>query len=280
MKAEYIDHMGDDLSVVNAARVSFSKESDWVYETRTETVYTPNQGHLEVNILDRTLSKGDKGLIRFLARGCTYADWNAYVEAFKEYGVEADLCVGEGYDGIKELMHVLRKLPPHWTPFAHTAITLRLKMPIFVARQIMKHSTGMVYNEVSRRYVNSPPDFHIPDTWREKAENVKQGSGFDAVLDLADGDTPEWAYERLINQAEDLYFDMIEAGVCPEQARMVLPQSMMTEVIATGNLYAWANLYIQRSDDHAQLETQILAADIRKAIEPLFPESWKAITQW
>ena len=160
-----------------------------------------------------------------------------------------------------DLLNHIRKMPSHWSPFAHTAITLHLKMPIFVARQIMKHTTGIEYNEVSRRYVDSEPEFYVPDVWRKKADNVKQGSSDEAVDSGSLSWTcPEDEMSGVYQKALDAYMELVNyCMVAPEQARMVLPQSMYTEVIATGNLYAFANMYIQRTDSHAQKETQDLA---------------------
>jgi thymidylate synthase (FAD) len=161
----------------------------------------------------------------------------------------------------------------HKSPFFHTAVTLHIKMPIFVARQIMKHTTGIEYNEVSRRYVDSEPEFYVPDVWRKRADNVKQGSS---------DETTTWGsamYKEAIRKCNAVYNDMLDHGLAPEQVRMVLPQSMYTEVIATGNIYAWANMYIQRTDSHAQRETQEIAKQIGGIIEPLFPVSWAALTR-
>ena len=212
LKVTYKDHFGSDNSVVDAARVSFSKEASG---------YTPEQNNR---------------LIKYLAKH------------------------------------------QHKSPFFHTAITLHLKMPIFVARQIMKHTTGIEYNEVSRRYVDSEPEFYVPDVWRKKADNVKQGSSDEASLwnhGMGTGYREE-EYE-VMDAVKSLYKHMLETGVAPEQARMVLPQSMYTEVIATGNLYAFTNMYIQRTDSHAQKETQDLAKQIGEIIQPLYPVSWAAL---
>ena len=239
MLIEYIDHMGDDLAVVNAARVSFDKESEWLPRIHTGE--------------EKVLSKKDQGLIKYLST----------------HG--------------------------HWSPFAHTAIKVRMKMPIFVARQIMKHTTGIEYNEVSRRYVDSEPEFYVPDVWRKKADNVKQGSSDEAFTDYFyheyqedDSRIPykfqhgvdrglEDVYDDFLENVTELYKNMLEKGIAPEQARMVLPQSMYTEVIATGNLYAWANMYNQRTDSHAQKETRDLVLQLGEIIQPLFPVSWKAL---
>lgn len=229
LKVTYKDHFGGDNSVVDAARVSFSKEASG---------YSSEQNNK---------------LIKYLAKH------------------------------------------QHKSPFFHTAITLHLKMPIFVARQIMKHTTGIEYNEVSRRYVDSEPEFYVPDVWRKKADNVKQGSSDEAFTGYFyyeyqedDSKVPykfqhgvdqglEEVYDHYLKGSLELYEDMLEQGIAPEQARMVLPQSMYTEVIATGNLYAFANMYIQRSDSHAQKETQDLAKQIGEIIEPLYPVSWAAL---
>jgi thymidylate synthase (FAD) len=256
MKVTYIDSMGTDLSVVNAAKVSFGKRS--VFEGRV--------GGPDV------LSKQDQSLIAFLARGCTSGDWDDHRQWVAEASDEGD------WEAFEDLLNHIRKMPSHWSPFAHTAVTLHLKMPIFVARQIMKHTTGIEYNEISRRYVDSEPEFYVPDVWRKKADNVKQGSSDEASLwnhGMGTGYREE-EYE-VMDAVKSLYKRMLETGVAPEQARMVLPQSMYTEVIATGNLYAWANLYIQRSDSHAQKETQDLAKQIGEIIQPLYPVSWAAL---
>jgi thymidylate synthase (FAD) len=259
MQAKYVDHMGTDLSVVNAARVSFSKESA---------------------LVDGKLSKGDTSLIQFLARGCTSGDW--------EDALNDLMCAGEveDYLTINDLMKHLKNMPTHWTPFGHTAITLHMKAPIFVARQLGKHQVGLVWNEVSRRYVSDEPEFYRPEVWRKAAANVKQGSSDEAVesiyvQDYGENyaDKPGYASSALNSQCLLVYQSMVQSGVCPEQARMVLPQSMYTEWYWTGNLYAFANVFIQRTDSHAQKETQEIAHQIGSIISPLFPVSWKALTQ-
>ena len=278
MKVTYIDHMGTDLSVVNAARVSFGERSKWVNEG--EVWIAPRIDATRYEMMnpwvEPLLSDKDQGLIRFLARGCTSGDWE---------NIKQSLCDLDGtYDwecfNMEDLLNHIRKMPSHWSPFAHTAITLHLKMPIFVARQIMKHTTGIEYNEVSRRYVDSEPEFYVPDVWRKKADNVKQGSSDERSLwnhGMGTGYREE-EYE-VMDAVKSLYKGMLNVGVAPEQARMVLPQSMYTEVIMTGNLYAIANLYNQRTDSHAQKEAQILAKQIGEVVEPLYPVSWKELTK-
>ena len=269
MLVTYIDHMGNDLSVVNAARVSFGKRSE-------SDGYSFVHGYGEgLGVQVPNLFEQDQSLIAFLARGCTSGDWSNLVAEVAEEG--SDVAGGwRGTDELEDILNHIRKIPSHWSPFAHTAISLHLKMPIFVARQIMKHTTGIEYNEVSRRYVDSEPEFYVPDVWRKKADNLKQGSSDEAVDFSEEFLLKDWV-ETYASDSLCLYTNMIEVGVAPEQARMVLPQSMYTEVIATGNLYAWANLYIQRTDSHAQKETQDLAKQIGEIIQPLYPVSWEAL---
>lgn len=274
MKASYINHMGDDLAVVNAARVSFGKQSDWDWK------------NVDGDYEERVLSKSDQSLIQFLARGCTSGDWEELLIEVEDKGFTASYH-GDKFsrEDLKNLVNHIRRMPPHWSPFAHTAISLHLKMPIFVARQIMKHTTGMVYNEVSRRYVDSEPEFFIPDVWRKRADNVKQGSSDEEMThitwDCGSYEVGDESQELVKDHYQDclgLYQAMLNCGCSPEQARMVLPQSMYTEVIATGNLYSWANLFVQRTDSHAQKETQELAGQIGQIIGPIFPVSWEALT--
>jgi len=209
MQVEYVDHMGDDLAVVNAARVSFSKESN-------------------------EFSDKDAGLISYLARH------------------------------------------NHWTPFGHCIIKLRETIPIFVARQRFKHTVGFVYNEESRRYVDDEPSFFMPEVWRKRAENKKQGSLDEPVDNQVE--TQRSVFQVMV-ECNELYLELLGRGVAPEQARMVLPQSMYTSYIVTGSLAAFARAYKLRSDPHAQKEIQGLADQWNTIIEPLFPVSWKALTQ-
>jgi len=201
--AEYIDHMGSDLTVVNAARVSFNKEHD-EFDWKT-----------------------DRGLIKYLAKH------------------------------------------NHWSPFAHCSATFRVKAPIFVARQLVKHTVGFSWNEVSRRYVDNEPEFYIPEVWRKRAENVKQGSSDEPAL-IPMGLDHKMAEEALWN-----YNHLLSFGVCPEQARMVLPQNTMTEWYWTGTLYAWARMCQLRLDSHTQKETRDVAAYINASMAELFPVSWE-----
>jgi thymidylate synthase (FAD) len=164
----------------------------------------------------------------------------------------------------------------HWTPFSHPQITLRYTVPIFVARQEFKHIIGFTRNELSRRYVDEVPDFYIPKSWRSRPEgSVKQGSGGD----MESQNEWECKYIQGFMQMLELYKTMIAKGIAPEQARMVLPQSMYTSYYVTGSLSAFARMYKQRINSDAQVEIQELAKHVGEIIEPLFPVSWAALTE-
>jgi thymidylate synthase (FAD) len=248
MKVELIDHMGSDLSVVNAARVSFDKESEWVCPNDPiHTIETHGSVYCEdcdSDELDWKLLERDAKLIRYLAKH------------------------------------------NHWTPFGHCYATFRIKAPIFVARQLGKHQVGLVWNEVSRRYVDSEPEFFTPDVWRKRADNVKQGSSDEAVtkvairrIDGCDNTYPIAAvYEDIRAEALRKYRSFIASGVCPEQARMVLPQSMMTEWWWSGSIAAFARVCKLRLDPHTQKETQEIAQSISDKLAAVFPVSWEALS--
>jgi thymidylate synthase (FAD) len=230
--------------VVNNARVSFDKES------------------LE-------LTQGDHRLIGYLARGCTQQQWENMVQELK--------VTGETQDIIDILNHV-KRMPEHWAPFANgVGMRFRVKAPIPNMRQLFKHKVGSVESEVSRRYVSDEPEVFYP-TWRKAADNVKQGSG-DTLSE--EGQHRAWYdYERVVTAALNAYNNMIEDGVCPEQARFVLPQGVYTEAIISNSLYGWANVYNQRSDrKHAQGETADIADAIAERAGHLFPVSWAALTR-
>jgi thymidylate synthase (FAD) len=164
----------------------------------------------------------------------------------------------------------------HWSPFAHCTIKMRFKAPIFIARQFVKHQVGFAWNEISRRYVNEEPSFWMPMDLRNKAENVKQGS---SLIVHPASDLYKLDIDTLTDNATSLYNRMIQEGICPEQARMVLPQNMMTEWIWTGSLYAWSRMYQLRSDSHAQFEARIYAELVSKICSKYFPISWRALNE-
>ena len=222
-----VDNMGSDLSVVNAARVSFDKTSDWEIVGYEEEVDVESRSIYSYPI--KKLNDADRKLISYLATH------------------------------------------NHWSPFSHAFASFRIKAPIFVARQLVKHTVGLAWNEVSRRYVSSEPEFYLPDYWRKSASNVKQGSS-DEDADF----NQEWV-DDLLGTCHAIYRTMISQGVCPEQARMILPQNTMTEWIWSGSLYAFARVCNLRLDSHTQKETQEVAKLISNEMTELYPESWKVL---
>jgi thymidylate synthase (FAD) len=165
----------------------------------------------------------------------------------------------------------------HWSPFSHCVLKVRVTAPIFIARQLAKHQVGFSWNEVSRRYVSSDPEFWTPDEFRDKADNVKQGSSntvnYYSQLYKTQLDT-------LCKQAASIYSDMLKDNICAEQARAILPQAMMTEWIWTGSLYAWSRMYNLRADSHSQVEVRSYATAIGSICDKYFPLSWRALTNY
>jgi len=166
----------------------------------------------------------------------------------------------------------------HWTPFSHCMVTLHIKMPIFVSRQWFKHSVGFTRNEVSRRYVKSTPEFWIPEQFRSKPVNAKQGSG-GAIEESSTTHSYRSAIKHCNGELVHLYEDMINDGVAPEIARSILPQSMYTEFYETASLAAYARLYKLRGEESAQKEIQDYAEQINSIMAELFPVSWAALVK-
>lgn len=247
--AEYIDHMGDDKRVVDVARISFGP---------LKKVTTPDQ---------------DASLIRFLANGVTSKDKEQIINWIIE-GINPHY-IDDPVETARQLYEDIRHQAVHWTPFAHTAITLRMKAPIPIRTQCFKHKQGLVENEESRRYISSVPEIFIPEFRLKPEGSIKQGS---AGLHP---DHKMWRgiYEHQTHLAVQTYERMLEAGIAPEQARFVLPQGAMVNWIWTGNLLAFANFFNKRSDSHAQQEIQDLAHAVAAIVEPLFPVSWAALTK-
>jgi thymidylate synthase (FAD) len=212
IEVTYLGGYGSDITVVNAARVSFHKESKMVWD----------------DLLQRdNLEPPDAKLIQYLAKH------------------------------------------KHFSPFNHSFLSFRIKAPLFCARQFVKHKF-MPWNEVSRRYVEEEPEFYFPNTWRKKADNVKQGSSEEEVIleDIFPEDTCSIA---LIN-----YNALMSRGVCPEQARMILPQNMMTEWIWSGTLGAFLDMLVLRLDPHTQKESRDVANLIAEEVKKYFPVSFNA----
>lgn len=231
-----LDHMGTDLTVVNSARVSFHKESEWEEYGMFDAMPTDNRPtHYDPDFrVHKMLSEKDVKLINYLAKH------------------------------------------NHWTVFGHCTLSFRIKAPIFVARQLGKHQVGLVWNEVSRRYVDEEPEFFFPDEWRGKPVNAKQGSSgvlADMQPELVISATAQYVTQMALNT----YKDLLAVGVAPEQARMVLPQNTMTEWIWTGSLAAFVRVCKLRLDAHAQQETREIAQLIAEDLQLLYPVSWEAL---
>lgn len=165
----------------------------------------------------------------------------------------------------------------HWTPLAHNMLSIRVKAPIFVARQLAKHQVGLVWNEESRRYINSGPEFFFPENWRQRPENKKQGSGenFDAEIS-------KFFTNVLIEHCRESYLNyttLISQGVAPEQARMFLPINAYTEWVWTGSLWAFFRVVALRTKPDAQEETQFIAKEIANIIVQRWPICYKAFTE-
>ena len=204
---ELLETFGSDLTIVNAARVSFNKES---------TEFTNK----------------DKSLIKYLAKH------------------------------------------NHISPFFHPQLHFRIKMPIFVAREWFRHTIGFARNEVSRRYVDTTPEIWIPDDFRERDSNLKQGS---KSTPIENNEEIKKIYEKAVEDSLKTYQLLLDAQVAPEIARTILPQSMHTEFIETGSLSAYARLCNLRLDPHAQKEIQDYAKALFVLIQEKFPNAWEAL---
>lgn len=231
MQVTYLDHMGSDLTVVNAARVSFDKTTDWNILDYEEEYFDDTRTIVRHPILE--LKEKDKKLINFLAKH------------------------------------------NHWTPFGHCSLQFRIKAPIFVARQLAKHQVGLVWNEVSRRYVDSEPEFYFPEKWRKKNPDKKQGSYEDEFINLTFAE--ECQPKAVVNMCRELYHAMMGLNVCAEQARMILPQNMYTEWYWSGTLFAFARICNLRLKKDTQFETRLIAQQISEHAEKMFPVSWKVL---
>jgi thymidylate synthase (FAD) len=218
IKVSLIDSMGSDLSVVNAARVSFGKKSEWNPAWKDSP----------------PLYEKDAKLIKYLAEH------------------------------------------KHFSPFGHAFASFHVKAPIFVARQLVKHKF-LRWNEISRRYVDDEPEFYTPEVWRGKSKDKKQGSaGVVVIDDFIFNVDPEYG-DDYKEGCLNVYMRLLEVGVAPEQARMVLPQSTMTEWYWSGSLDAFADMCKLRCKEDTQYETRLVADQISKEMKQLFPVSWEAL---
>ena len=181
--------------------------------------------------------------------------------------------IKEMSEGDTKLIRYLAK-HNHWSPFGHASVQFRIKAPIFVARQLVKHQVGLTWNEISRRYVEYEPEFYEVDTWRGRPINKKQGSSEEEIVWIDRSTRTDALQSQVETIALKNYNRMLEAGVAPEQARMILPQSMMTEWYWSGTLYAFARVCNLRCAEDAQYETRIVANLINDECEKLFPISW------
>lgn len=251
MKAVYISHSLTDQDVANFARQSFGKKAE---------EYTEEQNN---------------NLVRYLARGMTSGDWQGTINKMTQLQgqTKEDPFNEIGYEAAATFATHLRNIPEHWVPFGHPTISIRMQAPVPIARQLFKHKIGFVESEESRRYISGTPELYVPESFRASAANVKQGSAGEHESSKCWKET----YDFHCRQAIAQYEAMIEDGVCPEQARFILPQGVEVNWVWTGSLYAFSQMCVKRLDSHAQKETQILAQEIDAIIAPLFPVSWAAL---
>ena len=207
IKVEYIDHMGRDVNIVNAARVSFAKE-----------------------VIEFNLST-DGRLLNYLAKH------------------------------------------NHWSPFAHTCISVRCKVPLFIARQLVKHQVGGNWNEESRRYIDSEPEFWLPEYFHYRPTHAKQGSG---EIHKHSNVLRNGMYDHTAHCLRQ-YQDLLGFDVAPEEARMVLPLNTMTNFIWTGSLLFFRRVIEQREDAHAQLAAQEFAAKLKEVVKPIYKHGYIAL---
>jgi thymidylate synthase (FAD) len=258
---------GSDLGIVNAARKSFGRRSEWddvSYSAMTSLMDTDG-----VNITDyrfegygksgyyRKLKDKDKRLLEFLIRGMTADDFDKLLDDMYEGGSKEDV-VG--------LLWYWRNTPSHDTPVNHSFFSFEVKAPIFVARHLVKHEY-LIMSEYSRRYITDDVEFYTPEVWRAKADDVKQGSS--TTLGIYNENDPE--VTEYTKYAMDTYTKLIDANVAPEQARMVLPQSLMTSWTWSGTLGAFGNMCKLRLSKDTQYETRLVAEQVYTELKKQFP---------
>jgi len=176
------------------------------------------------------------------------------------------------------LNHLASHRPIHFTPFAHPHLIVRVEAPIFVARQLFRHQVGLAVNEISRRYVDAEPAFFHPTEWRRRPDgSIKQGSG--EKLDEVTSDCVSNLYLEAMDYLQSCYRNLIELGVAPEQARMLLPQSAYTEWYWTGSLYAFFRVVAHRIKADAQSETRLIAERLHDILFECFPKAYGALVR-
>lgn len=260
---------GSDLSIVNAARRSFNTRSEWDMIVGGQVVDGPHYEELQ-------LKNKDKRLLEFLARGMTCDDF----EDFLTNVSNADMgCTQGDCNKLKELLWSWRNTPTHDTPFNHTFISFEVKAPIFVRAQVVKHEY-LIMSEFSRRYITNDIEFYKPDVWRVQSKDKKQGSSGEHPLFNHGKGTGYRAEEYERNQdALNFYLRLVDMGVAIEQARMVLPQSTMTEWTWSGTLGAFAKMCTLRCHPEAQYETRLLANQVYEYLKVYWPVGAPALVE-
>jgi thymidylate synthase (FAD) len=284
---------GSDLGIVNAARKSFGRRSEWDYTCACGIKKVPDEKYnkwvgcgsdqrdCHRAVKHRTLKDKDKRLLEFLARGMTAADFDEFV-ADIQYDIK-DFINGVGElndksstDNLIEKLWEWRNTPTHDTPFNHGFFSFEVKAPIFVARHLVKHEY-LIMSEYSRRYITDDIEFYTPEVWRKAAADVKQGSSDEGVnfkpFDpyIEDCDLREGRYSSVEDVCLEAYNNMLKLGVAPEQARMVLPQSLMTSWTWSGTLGAFSNMCNLRLSSDTQAETREVAQAVYEELKKVFP---------
>lgn len=273
-----VEPTGSDLAVVNAARRSFGKRSKWGVAMSEDEL-----GKFQYP----ALKFKDKRLIEFLARGMTADDFEEFKLKAATTALEWQYYMDNNEEeNFVEKLWEWRNTPTHDTPFNHCFLSFEVKAPIFVARQLVKHEY-LIFSEFSRRYVTDDIEFYEPDYWRKAAPNKKQGSleepvdenNFGVAFWKIGQNTVSHAHERQKEHSLDLFKGLVEHGVAPEQARMVLPQSTMTEWTWSGTLGAFAKMCRLRLHPDAQYESKLVAEEVYNHLKEYYPVSAKALVE-
>lgn len=248
--AAYVEHMGSDLSVVNAARQSFNKQKE-------------------------TFDEKDASLIDFLSTGMRSSEWDKFLQEIAElsivaFGSKADESVKAR---LKERLLQYKRQAVHFAPFAHPHVTIRMRVPIFLARQLVKHQIGGTWSEESRRYMSDEPSFYFEPVLHKRPGDIKQGSSGEHENSLGN----VVAMMGCTDNNLDVYKALLDVGVAPEEAREILTLNTMTGVTWTGSLLFWSRVVTQRVDPHAQRAAQYFARQVNDIMAPLFPVSWHSL---